>query len=103
MLSMLRFCRAIEYRSVWYVSAVRRQGAESTSHYLEHVQFFCVWKARSANKRGGERGRLTPRRPNKNGQLSDSNVFLVCLPLLRKPQTECDGSEEKQVILALEA
>ena len=39
MLSMLRFCCAIEYRSVWQADAVRRLGAESKSHSLEHVLF----------------------------------------------------------------
>ena len=38
-LSMLRFCRAIKYRSVWHVDGVRRQGAESKSRSLEHVLF----------------------------------------------------------------
>ena len=37
MLSMLRFCRAIKYRSVWHVNAVRRPGAEIKSRSLEHV------------------------------------------------------------------
>ena len=36
---MLPFCRAIEYRSVWNVDAVRRLGVESTSRSLEHVLF----------------------------------------------------------------
>ena len=39
MLSKLRFCRAIKYRSVWYVDAVRRLEAEITSRSLEHVLF----------------------------------------------------------------
>ena len=39
MLSMLRFCCAITYRSVWHVDAVRRLGDESTSSSLEHVLF----------------------------------------------------------------
>ena len=42
MLSMLRFCRAINYRSVWHVDAVRRLGAESTSRCLEHTLFLWV-------------------------------------------------------------
>ena len=37
MLSMLRFCRAIKYRSVLHVNAVRRLGAEMKSRSLEHV------------------------------------------------------------------
>ena len=39
MLSMLRFCRAIKYRSVWHVNAVRRLWPESTSRSLEQVLF----------------------------------------------------------------
>ena len=102
---MLRYCHAITYLSVWHVDAVRRRGAESTSRTLEHVgpTIFLRWRARLANQRRGERGRLTPRRSNKNGGLFDPNVFFFRLPLLRKVQTKCDGSEEKQVILTLEA
>ena len=39
MLSMLRVCRAIKYRSVRNVDAVHRLGAESTSCSLEHILF----------------------------------------------------------------
>ena len=37
MLSMLRFCRAINYRSVWHIDAVCHLGPKSTSHSLEHI------------------------------------------------------------------
>ena len=37
MLSMLRFCRAIKYHSVWHVDTVRRLGPGTTSRSLEHV------------------------------------------------------------------
>ena len=39
MLSVLRFCRAVKYRSV-YVNAVRDLGAESKTRGLEHVVLF---------------------------------------------------------------
>ena len=82
MLSMLRFCRAIKYRGVWHVDVVRSQGAESTSHSVDHVLFLRVNSTRLTNQRRGERGRM-----------SSSFVCFYC--------AKCDGSEEKQVNLAL--
>ena len=64
---------------------------------------FCRRKACQANQHRGERGQLTPRMSNKTSGLFDSNVFFYPLPLLHKVQTKCDGSEEKQVILAVRA
>ena len=101
MLWMLRFCRAIKPRSVWHVDAVRSSRGSKARRPAKTRPLFCGWKARLANQRRGERGRLTPRRSNKNGGLFDSNVFFVCLPVLRKLPTKCDDSEEKQVILAV--
>ena len=40
MLSVLRFCRAVKYRSVLHVNAVRDLGAESKTRGLEHVVLF---------------------------------------------------------------
>ena len=65
--------------------------------------FYFLWvENRLATQCGGERDQLTPRRSNKNERLFNLNVVSY-LPLLRKVQTKCNSSEEKQVIIILRA
>ena len=100
-LSMLWFCHATKYH-MWHVDAVRHQGAESTLHSLEHVPFLQMESSLDQTAQRWKRSTDTEK-VKQNGGLFDSNVFFLHLPLLNKVQTKCDGSKEKQVILALRA
>ena len=109
MLSMQRFCHAIKYRSVWHVDAMRRQGvakskrflAECTSHCSEHVLFLRVESSLGQSAQRWKR--LTDAVKVKQKCLTLRFECLLCLPFLRKVQTKREGSEEKQVILAVKA
>ena len=88
-------------RSVWHADAVHRQGAERTSHSLEHVLISAggnlAWSVGTEVKEADW---------HREGQttifgLFDWNAFFLRLPLLRKVQNKCDGGEEKQAIRAL--
>ena len=73
------------------------------SFTLEHALFLWVENMLLTKECEGERGRLKLRRSSKDGRLFNLNVFFSYLPLLCIFQAQCDGREEKQIILALRA
>ena len=102
MLSMLRFCRAIKHRSVWYVDVVFRLEAENTSHSSEDVLISVggklAWPISAEAKKVTDTEKV-----KQKWRTLRFGCFLFCLPLFCKDQAKCDGSEEKQVILAFGA
>ena len=75
---------------------------KSTSQSLKHV--LLLLQVESTLLTNQCRGQLKLTGSNKNGRPFNSSVFFFCLPsLMHKFRTQCDGSEEKQVILTLGA